>query len=164
MTEAILCFNNQNALTYNLSHKDKIKVHWILQTVAVISVAIGYTAIFVNKSLHNKQHFHSYHSIFGTAAVVSLALTIAGGIGAKYNSIFTGYVKPVYVKVAHSIGGVASYTLGLFTIILGLYTHWFHRNSTTWSIYVCLIVILYVLLNVILKPIVCLYTRLKGVY
>lgn len=164
MTEAILCFNNQNALTSNLSHKNKITLHWILQTVAVILVAIGYTAIFVNKSLHNKPHFHSYHAIFGTTAVVTLALTIGGGITAKYNLILKGYVKPVYVKIGHSIGGLASYALGLFTIILGLYTHWFHRNSTTWSIYVCLIVILYVMLTVVLKPIVCLYTRLKGVY
>lgn len=49
MTEAILCFNNKNIFTYNLNHKEKVYIHWILQTIAVISITIGYAVIFINK-------------------------------------------------------------------------------------------------------------------
>lgn len=164
MTEAILCFNNKNILTSNLNHKDKVYVHWILQTLAVISITIGYAAIFINKNLHNKPHFHSYHAIFGTATFSSLFLSIIGGVVAKYNWSLKKYIKPVYAKVGHGFGGILSYVLGSITILLGLYTHWFYRNASIWSLYICLMVLIYVFQCTISKPIVCLYTRLKGVY
>ena len=57
MVEAILMFSPQSSLISSAPQATKVKIHWILQTSAVVTALGGFAAIYYNKNIYNKAHF-----------------------------------------------------------------------------------------------------------
>ncbi|KAF5300505.1 hypothetical protein FQA39_LY02304 [Lamprigera yunnana] len=128
MGEGILIFAPGNRLTTALSHKTKVKLHWIIQSISLGSGVIGFIVIYINKDLHNKPHFHSWHGILGLISTVLFIPVGMSGIIALYSFNFRDYIHPITTKLIHRICGVATFVAGGVTILLSLYTNWFKRR------------------------------------
>lgn len=164
MTEAILCFSNENIFTYFLSHKERVTLHWILQTIGGCFITAAFAIIIVSKNSKGKPHFATWHGIFGLIASISVALAMFGGVIAKYSFPLRQTIRPVIVKVLHSLLGVIVYVLMIFTILLGVYSNWFKRHSTIVGLVVSNILVLFIIQYVLVQPIQIIYSRLKNIY
>lgn len=123
MTEAILAFYSQNIWsTYHTRYTRKT-FHWILQTIGSLAAIAGMIIEFVNK----QRHFQSTHSILGLVAGILTVIGMINGITAAYSIQLKRYVKPIYMKMAHNLNGIAAFVLGniisTMTIVFFFYIH-----------------------------------------
>lgn len=63
--QAILVFSKESSLFGDFKHKNKITLHWILNTLGLFSILVGYAAVYYNKEEHGKPHLVSWHSLIG---------------------------------------------------------------------------------------------------
>lgn len=164
MTEAILCFANENILTYFLSHKERVTLHWVLQVIGSCFISAAFAVIIASKNSKGKPHFATWHGIFGLIAVIGAALAIVGGIVARYSFPLRQIIRPVIVKVLHSLLGVIVYVLMIFSVLLGVYSSWFKRNSSFTGLIVCNALVLFIIQYVLVQPIQIIYGRIKNIY
>lgn len=125
----------------NINHKQRVQYHKYVQIAGIICTAIGFIAIYVNKNLHSKHHFKSYHGIAGLIVVILVCLVGLGGALADYSFSLRNYVKPVYIKIVHSFAGILLIIVANLTVILGLYTHWFAKFGNVNLIWPIIVVI-----------------------
>lgn len=161
MTEAILSFSSENLLTRNLSHVDRVALHWKLQAAAGTSIFLAFLCIFCNKSRHGKEHFASWHGYFGLWTCLLLSGTLCGGIIAKYAYQMRHIVAPVIVKSIHSAFGIFSYIFALFTLCLGLTSEFMHNHVAASVIYVFVVCVFLVGFYVLVKPALNVVDRVK---
>lgn len=164
MTEAILCFSNENILTRHLNHKERVTLHWILQTVGSCLIAAGFVVIIASKNSNGKPHFASWHGIFGLIAIIGSAVAMIGGVVAKYSFPIRQIIRPVTVKVLHSLLGTIVYILMIFSVLLGIYSGWFKRHSSGTGIVVSNVIIFFIVQYVLVQPIQLIYGRIKNIY
>ncbi|CAH8675092.1 unnamed protein product [Schistosoma rodhaini] len=70
-------FNGIDVLSENIfgplkSRSKKIKAHWILESLSVLFIFIGFIGIYANKILNGKPHFATWHGLIGAVASFSL--------------------------------------------------------------------------------------------
>lgn len=164
MTEAILCFSNENIFTRYLNHKERMTFHWILQIVGSCLLTVAFTVIVLSKNTKNKPHFATWHGIIGLVATIGVALAMFGGVIAKYSFPIRKIIRPVTVKVIHSIFGCIVYGLMIFTVLLGVYSNWFKRHSSLTGIIVANVIIFFIVQYVLVQPIQLIYGRIKNIY
>ncbi|KAG4074546.1 hypothetical protein HA402_005611 [Bradysia odoriphaga] len=164
MTEAILCFSNENILTRYLNHKERMTFHWILQIVGGCLLAIAFTVIVISKNTKGKPHFATWHGIFGLIATIGIVLAMCGGVVAKYSFGIRKIIRPVTVKVIHLMFGCVVYALMIFTVLLGVYSNWFKRHSSVTGAIVANVIIFFIVQYVLVQPIQLIYGRIKNIY
>lgn len=164
MTEAILCFSNENIFTRYLNHKERMTFHWILQIVGSCLLTVAFTVIVLSKNTKNKPHFATWHGIIGLVTTIGVALAMVGGVIAKYSFPIRKIIRPVTVKVIHSIFGCIVYGLMIFTVLLGVYSNWFKRHSSLTGIIVANVIIFFIVQYVLVQPIQLIYGRIKNIY
>ncbi|KAL0883827.1 hypothetical protein ABMA27_015914 [Loxostege sticticalis] len=135
--------------------------HWVLQVIGGIIITIGFLVILINKIKFDKPHFASLHAKFGLASYIFMTATMLGGIGALYSLKLKHYLAPIYTKVLHASVGLVTFTLGITTICLGLFSDWWNKVGDNISRYVALSLVILVLLFTILRPSLKVYFRLK---
>lgn len=117
-----------NAEQYpSINHKQRVKTHWVMQGIASICFTIGFLSVYINKNLHGKPHFMSYHGLCGLASMILLCFVCCGGGFTYYAFRLRGYVRPVLPKIFHAFGGMMFLIIGNITMVLGLYTHFFKK-------------------------------------
>lgn len=162
MFQAILSMSDTNCWTVKLNYKQRVTLHWVLQTFSLILITFGFVAIFVNKINLGKEHFHTLHAIFGLITYILTVIVACGAIWTKYSFQLRQYLKPVYVKIGHSLMGVVVLCMGITTISLGIYSHWFLKVSTK-EMQVPLVVLLVLCtLYVSYKPLVLCMKRITN--
>lgn len=161
MTEAILTFSSDNVLTRNLSHIDRVGLHWKLQAAGGTIILLGFLSIFINKNRWGKDHFTSWHGYFGLWTCLLVAGTMCGGIIAKYAYQMRQYVAPVIIKSIHSAFGIGTYIFALFTLSLGLTSDWMHGHVTVGITYVFVLCVFLVGFYVLVKPTLNVVQRVK---
>ena len=70
MFQAVLAFNKENYLFNSLKHKQKITIHWIFNSLGLVSILVGYAAIYYNKEEHERPHLTSWHSYLGKTKLI----------------------------------------------------------------------------------------------
>lgn len=163
MTEAILCFSNENIFTRNFNHKERVTLHWILQTAGGCLIAAAFAVIIASKNSKGKPHFSTWHGIVGLVAIVATAVAIFGGVVAKYSFPLRQIIRPVTVKVLHSLLGIVVYILMIFTVLLGVYSNWFKRHSSVTGLVVSNAIIFFIIQYVLVQPIQLIYGRFKNI-
>lgn len=164
MTEAILCFSSENIFTRYFNHKQRVTLHWTLQILGGCLIASAFAVIIASKNSKGKPHFATWHGTIGLVAIIGSALAIFGGLVAKYSFPLRKIIRPVTVKVLHSLLGVIVYILMIFTILLGVYSNWFKRNSSFTGLVVSNVIILFIIQYVLVQPIQMIYGRFKNIY
>ncbi|CAH3141667.1 unnamed protein product [Porites lobata] len=129
MFEAILMFSPQSSLILSFPRATKIKFHWILQTAAVIFALGGFAAIYINKNMHNKPHFQSWHGLFGFCTVILICLQSLQGVAVLYPKWpLARKMKPRQLKQLHAVCGSLVFLVACATLGLGFYSNWFTKN------------------------------------
>lgn len=164
MTEAILCFSSENVFTRNFNHKERVTLHWILQTLGGCLIAAAFAVIIASKNSKRKPHFATWHGLIGLVAIIGTALALFGGVVAKYSFPLRQIIRPVTVKVLHSLLGIVVYILMIFTVLLGVYSNWFQRHSSFTGLVVSNVIILFIIQYVLVQPIQLLYGRFKNIW
>ncbi|XP_031352175.1 cytochrome b561 domain-containing protein 2-like [Photinus pyralis] len=163
MGEGILVFNSHNTLIKHLglTHKGKVRAHWIIQGVAISLSVSGYIIVYVNKDLNGKRHLHSWHGIFGFVSIISCIPVIVSGVTALYNYRLKSYISPVNNKLIHRICGVFTYSVGFATMLLSLYTHWFQRKVDTTVMILWFVILCVIIIWCLISPYFKVFNRLK---
>ncbi|ORZ14947.1 eukaryotic cytochrome b561-domain-containing protein [Lobosporangium transversale] len=104
-------------------------VHGILQILALIFSLIGFVAIYRNKDLKKKVHFHTNHALLGCAAVAVFFLQVLFGVLVAYapRRMFSciGYARVLRI---HRVAGYVSIVLMWGTFWLSVLTNWMKTN------------------------------------
>lgn len=162
MSHAFLSMADNNFLTQSLSHQNRVTVHWILQTFALILITIAQTCIFINKNNLNKEHYQTTHSLFGVTTYMLTLVSSIGGIFTKFSLQLKKMMKPVIIKIMHSFAGLLTYMLAMTTICLGINQTWNNSYDSTTKpiVYVLLI---FTTLYVTVKSFILFSSRVSNV-
>ncbi|CAG9791913.1 unnamed protein product [Diatraea saccharalis] len=135
--------------------------HWLLQVIGGIVLLVGFLVILVNKIVNEKPHFATLHAKFGLASLIFMVLTMLGGLGALYSLKLKAYLAPIYTKLLHASVGLITFTLGIITICLGLFSQWWSKVGDDILRYISLVLVLLVMIFTVLRPTLKIYFRLK---
>lgn len=152
-TEGILAISSKNVLTKALSFQLRVRYHWIFQITTIACTIIGFIVVFVNKNIHSKHHFKSWHGIIGLITVILTVSASIGGLLTLYSSALKNYLSPSVNKLFHTAAGIITFVFGSVTILLGLYTGWFKRNSTEATQVLCFVIVSFTALLTLVQPI-----------
>lgn len=148
----------------SLSHKQRTQFHLYCQIAGIVCTIIGFIAIYVNKNLHGKHHFYTYHGICGLIVVIFVSLVGIGGSLAYYSFSLRSYIRPVLIKIYHSFGGILTVIVGNLTLTLGFYSNWFKKNGNTNLIWIIITVLLLSTLLVLRKSVATLKERVVSTF
>ncbi|KAF9169814.1 hypothetical protein BGX21_008311 [Mortierella sp. AD011] len=114
---------------YGFVATEAATIHGYLQSLALVFSLIGFVAIYENKELKQKQHFHTNHAFFGCTAVFIFFFQVLFGTVIAYlpRRIFNwiGYARIVRI---HRVAGYISIATLWATLWLGTLTNWMKRN------------------------------------
>eukprot|EP00636_Phaeomonas_parva_P019366 CAMPEP_0118854440 /NCGR_PEP_ID=MMETSP1163-20130328/2651_1 /TAXON_ID=124430 /ORGANISM="Phaeomonas parva, Strain CCMP2877" /LENGTH=135 /DNA_ID=CAMNT_0006787167 /DNA_START=105 /DNA_END=512 /DNA_ORIENTATION=+ len=97
--------------------------HACLQMATAGLYAIGFTAIYMNKEAHGKQHFTSNH---GKAGLAALALMAANALYSPLRTLVKG--RPLWSDSLHRLGGRMAFAASTVAVCLGLVSGWGMKN------------------------------------
>jgi cytochrome b-561 domain containing protein 2 len=129
MSHAILTMADNNFVTQTLSYQNRVTVHWILQTSALILITIAQTCIYLNKNKLGKEHYQSTHALFGLSTYLLTVVSTLGGVFTRYSFQLKKFVKPTIMKILHSFAGLLTYLLAIITICLGINQFWLSESD-----------------------------------
>ena len=131
--QAIVVFSPESSLFPTTPRNEKIQLHWILQCFGMTSALFGFGAVFLNKEIHERKHFTSWHGLFGLCTCVGAVLALLGGIAAKYSQSLKTWIRPVNLKMYHATGGMIVFLLAMTTLTLAVYSNWFKNRVSGWA-------------------------------
>lgn len=131
MSTAILSMADNNIITQSLNYQNRVTVHWVVQTAALILITVAQTCIFRNKNNLGKSHYQTTHALFGLTTYLLTVLSTLGGVFTKYSFQFKHIMKPLLAKVMHSFSGLLTYVLAIITICLGINQTWINSYDST---------------------------------
>ena len=136
--QAILVFSRESSLFSNLKHKQKITLHWICNTLGLISILVGYAAIYYNKEEHDRPHLTSWHAYVGIATIIYTCIQFFAGHNLTLlNFIAKKFVNYQSLALYHATSGTFLYVLACLSISLGIYSNWFSNETPFYIWYFC---------------------------
>jgi cytochrome b-561 domain containing protein 2 len=130
MSHAILTMADNNFVTQSLNYQNRVTVHWILQTSALVLITIAQTCIFLNKNNLGREHYQTTHSLFGLTTYLMTVVSTLGGVLTRYSFQLKKIMKPTIMKIMHSFAGLLTYLLAIVTICLGINQSWMSNGDT----------------------------------
>ncbi|XP_072752387.1 transmembrane reductase CYB561D2 [Anoplolepis gracilipes] len=162
ITEAVFSVSGEAYISSKLPRRNRVTIHWVLHTIGLTIIGIGFIIIIVNKINHNKSHFVTTHSQLGLVTIILSVLTAAFGILANNTVWIYPRVRPILVKVAHACGGIGILVLLLATLINGTYSHWWPGTVTGRDLVFASLFFAGVL--ILVKPILATFSRCRVVF
>ncbi|CAM9722110.1 unnamed protein product [Choristocarpus tenellus] len=114
----------------------RVKIHSFLFNLATLMMAGGFYAIYTFKSSKGKEHYTSWHSWLGLAALV---LMLASWVTAMLNTVDVQgrRLRWLWFSRNHRWLGIAAYVVSLGAVITGFRSNWgvykFGRTGT-WAL------------------------------
>ncbi|XP_011876717.1 PREDICTED: cytochrome b561 domain-containing protein 2-like isoform X2 [Vollenhovia emeryi] len=130
VAEAVFSVSGEAYVSWKLPRRSRVTIHWILHTIGLTVIGIGFIIIIVHKVNHNYHHFATTHSQLGLTTIILTVLAATFGILANNTVWIYPRVRPILVKVAHACGGIGITILLLATLINGTYSNWFSAAGT----------------------------------
>lgn len=155
MSHAILSMADNNFLTQSLNYQNRVTVHWVLQTCALLLITIAQTCIFLNKNNLGKEHYQTTHSLFGLTTYLLTVLSSLGGFLTKYSFKLKNIIRPAITKIIHSFSGLLTYMLAMTTICLGINQTW-NNSYDTWTKPIVYVLLIFTTLYVVIKSFILL--------
>lgn len=112
MTQSILAFYSQNVWSRNYSRQTQRTLHWVLQAIGSSMAMVGIVLEYVSREQKGKAHFKFGHGLMGLITGILTLISMVGGVSALWSIYFKRYIKPVYLKLAHNLNGVAAFVCG----------------------------------------------------
>ena len=104
-------------------------LHFSLLTIAFVTSIFGFRAIWNNKELLGKEHFHTNHAYAGGMTLVLFLVQLLYGVVVGYapNAIY-GRIGKARATRIHRVFGYITITLLWSTLWLGVLTSWMSKN------------------------------------
>ncbi|XP_059679274.1 transmembrane reductase CYB561D2 isoform X1 [Gavia stellata] len=138
MTEALLIFSPETSLLRSFSRKVKVRVHWVLQLLALLCALLGLGVITYNKHLNGKAHFVTWHGLTGLLTVLYAGGQCMGGVLLLYPKLMKNWTL-AKLKLYHATSGLVGYLLGCASLMLGMCSLWFTTSVTSVSWYLAML-------------------------
>ena len=130
MIEAILIFSPESSLLAVASRKNKVKAHWIFQSLSLVFAWTGFIVIIVNKNYNQKPHFKTWHGTLGLITIMYTTLQAVCGIFLIYPTMAKRWNwKLIQLKVYHATLGLVGFILAYTTMITSLYSNFMAKNA-----------------------------------
>ncbi|XP_069797993.1 probable transmembrane reductase CYB561D1 [Narcine bancroftii] len=139
MTEAVLTFSKDSSPFFCCSVKAKVRLHWMMQVLAMILGSIGLIFIVSSKNISEFPHLTSWHSILGIGTVIAVCGQLQCGLCLLFPNLITTY-SVGRLRLYHTTCGLVAYLMATATVILGLCSDWFKAQVNVVLWYSCLIV------------------------
>lgn len=114
MTQSIMAFYSQNVWSKTYTRQTQRTFHWVLQAAGSSIAMIGIIFEYVSREQKNKKHFKAGHGLVGLIAAILTLVSMLGGVSALYSNYLKKFVRPVFLKLAHNLNGIAAFVLGKF--------------------------------------------------
>ncbi|XP_017954437.1 cytochrome b561 domain-containing protein 2 [Drosophila navojoa] len=158
IAQALMSHYKVNRITRWLSHKNKSRLHGVLQLVGGSMVLLGALGKFSQKDVH----FNTWHGRFGVAAAFGCAASVVGGLVNFFQPKFALKVfPPSEMRFRHNLFGLLSFTIGMTAIYLGYYSKFFTRVVDHEFIPALMLTTVLVYFLTIIGPVGSLLTKLK---
>ena len=120
-----------------VKHRNRVNLHWILNTLGLICILLAYAAIYLKKEQNNKNHLTSWHGLLSFIAMVyTLIQYVAGHNLTIFNSMFKKLTGISYgvLKCLHATSGTFLFGLICGSFLTGFYSDWYlkHVHDAVW--------------------------------
>lgn len=158
MAEAILAFTHTNRLTY----KQQVLLHWIFHSIGFSFIIAGFVVVIIHKNNNNYSHFESAHAIAGLITIICVILSIFGGVVTKFSFQLRKHLRPIRIKLFHSIFGSLTFLLALITILIAIFSPYFISLTVPEVRYYFILKMSIVCIFVLFRPVKMIISRLKA--
>ena len=120
--QAILVFSKESSLFVNMTHKRKVNIHWILNSLGLLCVLTAFGVIYYNKNSLGKDHFTTWHGLIGIITIVYTCIQfIAGHNLTILNNLFKKLTNIPYpsLAIAHATSGTFLFIMICSSMCLG---------------------------------------------
>lgn len=161
MAQGILAMADYNFVTHTWTYQKCVTVHWVLQAIALAFITIGQIAIYVRKAEKGKSHFTTLHGILGLITYLLTVLSSLGGVFTFYSFQLRSFLKPITIKIIHSLVGILTYMMGVAAIGTGLYSRsWVrHFENESWVLVMMIVIMICTTPYVLCKSVMLFKTR-----
>jgi cytochrome b-561 domain containing protein 2 len=136
MPEAFTQLNRLSEFGRRLSHSSRVRMHWVLQTVALILAGISLTAIFITKNQFKRPHLTTYHSWLGVSTFLYAVLQSVGGMLIMYPKLKPDFAPGTSkLKTYHAVSAASLMLVASATMFVSDYSIWFAKHKLNSSIY-----------------------------
>ncbi|KAL5104979.1 hypothetical protein TcWFU_007034 [Taenia crassiceps] len=125
--QGIIVFNRYSSLVPGSPTHKKSTLHWLLQTLGLLSVLAGCAVIYKVKSDGNKGHITTWHGCLGYVFLLHGLLQSLFGAVQSY-SFLRPRMKPRISRKMHAVSGAVFFSLGCLVTALGLRSDWFQHK------------------------------------
>nr|CAH8871116.1 unnamed protein product [Trichobilharzia regenti] len=140
---------SRDSFAFLTSKSERIKAHWIFESLAALLLFLGFIAIYANKVLNGKPHFTTWHGLLGLFTVIYCISQLLFGFVFHWNyNLWRSVLTYSTARFLHAVSGTVLYCSVSLTFILGFYTNWFQSNITllfgsnsTTVLYSCLLIV-----------------------
>ncbi|EDW75656.1 uncharacterized protein Dwil_GK23711 [Drosophila willistoni] len=158
MAEALMSHYKVNPITRSLSHRNKSRLHGILQIVGGSMILLGAMGKFANKDVH----WNTWHGRIGTGASFGCAASIVGGLVTYFQpKVVLNKFPPSELKYRHNLFGLANFTQGMAAIFLSYYSKFFLKFVDHQFIPAMMLTTVLVYLLTIISPVSSLLAKYK---
>ena len=130
--ESIQLFSKSKySIFTSVKHKDRVNLHWILNTLGLICILLAYASIYLKKEQNNKNHLTSWHGLISFIAIVyTLIQYVAGHNLTVFNNMFKKLTGISYgvLAILHATSGTFLFGLICASFLTGFYTDWYLKN------------------------------------
>ncbi|XP_045478369.1 transmembrane reductase CYB561D2-like [Harmonia axyridis] len=154
MVQGLLVFRGINPILRKFLGKDTVFIHWVIETIALIGATMGFICAYQDKVNKNKEHFITWHGIFGLTGFSFSILSGINGIPTLYRKELKNYISPKLNKFVHILTGTIGFLFGGLSLIMACYTKWFAMRTTHSLISFCIAIFLVVnvVIYTLLRP------------
>lgn len=122
MFQAILVFSKESSLFVSMAHKTKVRLHWLFNSLGLVSILSGFGVIYYNKELNMKQHMTTWHGKIGLFTILYTAVQYLLGFNLTlFNSLATKMTKLSYPQrtIFHATSGTLLFVSICCSVCLG---------------------------------------------
>src|SRR5699024_824945 len=134
MMESLILFRKENIHTLYIPRTKKKYIHGFLQFLSTVLITVGIAFRIKTKS---GEHFNTTHGILGKSklkfkksktefvllglvAWILMWISIFLGLATSQSQLLKNIVKPVWIKLCHTLIGISGFTLGVVCLGYGM--------------------------------------------
>lgn len=136
LTEAVLLFSSEASPLCCVSRKVKSRLHWLFQVLVLMVALAGLGFIVASKSVSERPHLASWHSLLGMFTLGATALQAGLGLCVLFPKLLRLSSSPPRLKLYHATCGLVVYLLATSTVMLAMFSDWFQatvKGASWWA-------------------------------
>ena len=115
----------------SLPHKTKVNLHWLLNTLGIVSILTAYAAIYMNKEDADKPHLTTWHGIIGLITIIYTSVQYVAGYNLTvFYQLVSRFIPYRQLATYHATSGTVLFVLACSSMCLGINSNWFSSQTS----------------------------------